>query len=142
MIPTLKHKKSLSDKNNKQMNQDSFCSVEELEKLVAEDPTELQRLVFEIYPKCARYARDHFGCVVKLSSFVTIEGHLSIYLLIYPESSTKHVCMSVSTIEALGLNDTLQWVHVTAAQALPLPYAWCAWCLEHHRQMSCLPVLW
>ena len=66
------------------MNQDLFCSVEELEKLVAEDPTELQRLVYEIYPKCVRYARDHFGCVVKLSSFVTIEGHLSILLAYLP----------------------------------------------------------
>ena len=49
--------------------------------------------------------------------------------------------MSVSTTEALRLNDTLQRVLITAAQALPLPYARCARCLGHHRQIGCPPVL-
>ena len=66
-----------------------FCSVEDLEKMVAEDPTELQRLLQEIHPKYAQYALEYFGCVVKTNSFATIEGHLSVHLLVYLVHSNK-----------------------------------------------------
>ena len=112
------------------MNEPSaFCSVEDLEKLVVEDLTELQRLLQEIHSKYALYVLKHFGCIVKMNSFATIEGHLSVLLLVYPVQSNKCAQISVSTIEAVGLSSTLHRVVTMAAQALPLPYAHCELCL-------------
>ena len=122
------------------MNKPSaFCSVEDLEKLVAEDRTELQRLLQEIHPKYAQYALKHFGCIVKMNSFATIEGHLSVHLLVYPVQSNKCTQISLSMIEAVGLNSTLHRVVNSMAQALTLTYACCEWCLGKHKQTSCPP---
>ena len=118
-------------------NQRTFCSVEQLEELVSDDPTKLQRLIYTIYPKCAALLKEHFGCIVKLNSFVTIEGHLSIYLLIYPEQSMKCARISVSSTEEEGLEVTLKKVLVTAAQALPLPFLSCSRCDQRHRLENC-----
>ena len=118
-------------------NQHTFCSVEQLEELVSDDPTKLQRLIHVIYPKCAALRKEHFGCIVKLNSFVTIEGHLSIYLLIYLEQSMKCACISVSSTEEEGLEVTLKKVLVTAAQALPLPFSSCSRCHKKHRLENC-----
>ena len=118
-------------------NQYTFCSVEQLEELVSDDPTKLQRLIYMIYPKCAALLKGHFGCIVKLNSFVTIEGHLSIYLLIYPEQSTKCARISVSSTEGEGLEVIQKKVLMTAAQALPLPFSSCSRCEGKHRLESC-----
>ena len=118
-------------------NQHTFCSAEQLEELVSDDPTKLQRLIYVIYPKCAALLKEHFGCIVKLNSFVTIGGRLSIYLLIYPEQSTKCARISVSSIEEEGLEVTLKKVLVAAAQALPLPFPSCSRCDQKHRLENC-----
>ena len=118
-------------------NQHTFCSAEQLKELVSDDPTKLQRLIYMIYPKCAALLEEHFGCTVKLNSFATIEGHLSVYLLIYPELSTKCACISVSSTEREGIEVTLKKVLVTAAQALPLPFPSCSRCDQKHRLENC-----
>ena len=119
-------------------NQHTFCLAEQLEELVSDDPTKLQRILYVIYPKCAALRKEHFECIVKLSSFVTIEGHWSIYLLIYPEHSTKCACISVFSTEGEGLEVTLKKVLVTAAQALPLPFPSCSRCDLKHRLENCV----
>ena len=121
-------------------NQHTFCSAEQLEELVSDDPTKLQRLIHIIYPKCAALLKEHFGCIVKLNSFATIEGHLSIYLLIYSEQSTKCACISVSSTEGEGLEVTIKKVLVTAAQALPLSFPSCSRCDQKHRWENCPPL--
>ena len=124
-VKSKKETKCSSDRR-RMNNQHTFCSAEQLEELVSNDPTKLQRLIYLIYPKCAALLKEHFGCIVKLNSFATMEGHLSIYLLIYPEQSTKCAHISVYSTEGEGIEVTLKEVLVTAAQALPLPFPSCS----------------
>ena len=114
--------------------------MEQLEELVSDDPTKLQRLIYMIYPKCATLFKEHFGYIVKLSSFVTIEGHLSAYLLIYPEHCTKCTRISVSSTEGEGLEAILKKTLLTVAQALPLPFPLCKKCQQKHTLEKCPPL--
>ena len=120
------------------MSNRSDCpTVESLEELVATDPTELQRLTHEVYLHCKRYTEEEYGCIVKLNTFVTVEGPLSIHLVINSVGSEKCSRVMVSTTQARGLNGLLKRLIDTATQALPLPYATCIRCKEKHHMNSC-----
>ena len=66
--------------------------------------------------------------MVKLNTFVNVEGHLSIYLVINPEDSEKCARVTVSAMGARGLNSLVKRLIDTATQALPLPFAKCIKC--------------
>ena len=119
-----------------------FPTAEGLEKLVVTDPTELQKLIHEVYPHCKRYTEEQYGCTVKLDTFVTVEGHLSIHLVINPIDSEKCARVMVSTTQARGLNSLVKWLIDTAMLALPLPYATCIKCKDKHRMNSSLLAYW
>ena len=114
--------------------------VESLEELVVTDPTVLQRLTHEVYLCCKRYTTEQYGCIVKLNTFVTVEGHLSIHLVINPESLEK--CARVMVSHARGLSNLLKRLTDTTTQALPLPYATCIRCKEKHCMNSYPPAHW
>ena len=117
-------------------------TVESLEELVVIDSTKLQKLTHEVYLHCKRYTEEQYRCIVKLNTFVTVERHLSIHLVINPVGSEKCARVTVSTTQARGLNGLLKRLIDTATQALPLPYATCIRCREKHRMNSCPPAHW
>ena len=84
-----------------------FPTAEGLE-LVVRDPTELQRLIHEVYPHCKRYTEEQYGCTVKQDTFVTAEGHLLIHLVINPRGSEKCARVTVFTTQARGLNSLVK----------------------------------
>ena len=76
----------------------NYPTVGGMEGLVTTDLTELQRLAQEAYPSCKKYTEGQYSCIVKLNTFVTMEGHLSIHLVINPEGSEKCTRVTVSTM--------------------------------------------
>ena len=119
-----------------------FSTAEGLEKLVVTDPTELQRLIHEVYPCCKSYTEEQYRCMVKLNTFVIVEGHLSIHLVINLTGSEKCARVTVSTTQARGLNSLVKQLIDNAAQVLPLPYTTCIKCKDKHQMNSCPPAHW
>ena len=97
-----------------------FPTAEGLEKLLVTEPTELQRQIHEVYPHCKSYTEKQYGYTVKLDIFVTVEGHLSVHLVINLIGSEKCARVTASTTQARGMNSLVKWLIDTAMQALPL----------------------
>ena len=114
-----------------------YPTAEELLKLVCEEPFLTDTKVEELLPKCKQYAKDNFGCQIKLHTLSTTEGHNSMQLVLKHFSRSVEAETTFSLVHTRELDNLLKETVKAVAALLPLSCPVCKQCNQQHKCLKC-----
>ena len=89
---------------------DTCPTADELLAAVCDYPFLIDVIVQQTLPKLWKYTEDSFDCELKVDTFCTIEGHMSIKVTLKHSTGKEDVSLVISILKADGLIPLLKTV--------------------------------
>ena len=115
---------------------DTCPTVDELLTAICDYPFLIAVIAEQTLPKLQKYAKDNYGCELKIDTLCTI-GHTSVKVTLKHSAGEEDVSLVISILKEDGLIPLLKTIVKTLAGFLPLPYFICNRCRNKHKNWKC-----